>query len=288
MNINDLKIFIAVAEYESITKSAAINNTVQSNVSARVKYLEAQLGVTLLTRTTRVIKLTEEGILFLKAAKEIINILSDYKNSVNKNGVVTGQLKIGALQSVAAFRAPDILQRFVSKYPEMDFILKTGTTDELIKKVLSFKLDGAFVAGRVKHSDLIVKPIIMEKMCIVSTPLYGSIDLLKKSNKPIKLIVFSKGCSYRNLLEELLTEMGLINLKIMEMDSLDSIIQSVENGLGITLLPEELIKKNYAYRSLVKIKIPIKYALYPTVFIRMKNSLSNRGLQLFENSIEDQ
>ena len=68
MNINDLKIFIAVAEYESITKSAAINNTVQSNVSARIKYLEEQLGVTLLTRTTRVIKLTEEGIQFLKAA----------------------------------------------------------------------------------------------------------------------------------------------------------------------------------------------------------------------------
>ena len=55
MNINDLNMFIAVAEYESITKSAAINNTVQSNVSARIKYLEEQLGVTLLIRTTRVL-----------------------------------------------------------------------------------------------------------------------------------------------------------------------------------------------------------------------------------------
>ena len=286
MNINDLNIFIGVAEYESITKAAVINNTVQSNVSARIKYLEEQLGVKLFIRTTRMLELTAEGTQFLKVAKEIVNSLNDFKNTVSKNGSLTGQLKIGSLQSVAALRAPDILQRFVSGYPDMEFVLKTGTNDELIKKVLSFKLDGAFVAGKVKHPDLTVKPVITEKLCIVSSPLYSSIDNLNKSTKPIKLIVFSKGCSYRKLLEELLSEMGLKKLKFVEMDSLDSIIQSVENGLGITLLPEALIRKNYAYRSLAILKIPAKYARYPTVFIRMKNSSSNRGLQLFEDSIE--
>lgn len=287
MNINDLNIFISVAEYESITKSAAINNTVQSNVSARIKYLEEQLGVKLLIRTTRTLEITEEGTQFLKVAKEIINSLNDFRNTVNKSGTLTGQLKIGSLQSVAALRAPDILQRFVSEHPDMEFVLKTGTTDELIKKVLSFKLDGAFVAGKVKHPDLTVKAVSIEKLCIVSSPLYSSIDHLNKSTKPIKLIVFSKGCSYRSILEDLLLEMGLKKLRFVEIDSLDSIINSVENGLGITLLPEELIKKNYAYRSLATIKIPAKYAQCPTVFIKMKNSSSNRGLQLFEASIDD-
>jgi len=285
MNINDLKIFISVAEYESITKSAAINNTVQSNVSARIKYLEEQLGLKLLIRTTRILELTEEGTQFLKVAKEIVNTLNNFKNSVSKNGSPSGALKIGSLQSVASLRAPDMLQRFVSEYPDMGFTLKTGTTDELIKKVLSFKLDGAFVAGKVSHPDLIVKPVITEKLCIVSSSLYSSIEHLNKSTKPIKLIVFSKGCSYRDILEELLTEIGLRKLKFVEMDSLDSMIQSVENGLGITLLPEALIKKQYAYRSLSIIKIPAKYAQCPTVFIRMKDSASNKGLQLFEDSI---
>ncbi|MBB5637057.1 DNA-binding transcriptional LysR family regulator [Pedobacter cryoconitis] len=285
MNINDLNIFIGVAEYESITKSAAINNTVQSNVSARIKYLEEQLGVKLLTRTTRKLELTGEGTQFLKVAKEIVNTLNDFKNTVNKNGSLTGQLKIGSLPSVASLRAPDILQRFVSEYPDMEFVLKTGTTGELIKNVLSFKLDGAFVAGKVTHPDLIVKPVIIEKLCLVSSSLYSSIEHLNKSTKPIKLIVFSKGCSYRNILEELLSETELKKLKFVEMDSLDSIIQSVENGLGITLLPEELIKKHYTYRSLTTIKIPEKYARCPTVFIRMKNSPSHKALQLFEDSI---
>lgn len=285
MNINDLNIFIGVAEYESITKSAAINNTVQSNVSARIKYLEEQLGVKLLIRTTRTLELTGEGTQFLKVAKEIVNSLNDFKNTINKNGSIIGQLKIGSLQSVAVLRAPDILQRFVSGYPDIEFVLKTGTNNELIKNVLSFKLDGAFVTGRVKHPDLIVKPVSTEKLCIVSSSLYPSIDHLNKSTKPIKLIVFSKGCSYRNLLEEMLSEMGLKRLKFVEIDSLDGIIQSVENGMGITLLPEELIKKHYTYRTVSTIKIPAKYAKCPTVFIRVKSASFNRGLQLFEDSI---
>lgn len=166
----------------------------------------------------------------------------------------------------------------------MDFVLKTGTTDELIKKVLSFKLDGAFVAGKVKHPELVVRPVITEKLCIVSSSIYPNVRHLNNAAKPVKLIVFSKGCSYRGLLEAALSDMGVKKLKFVEMDSLDSIIQSVENAIGITLLPEELIKKYYAYRNLTTIKLPSKYAQCPTVFIRVKSEQLNKGLQLFEES----
>lgn len=90
MNLNDLNIFIAVAEHESITKAAAANNTVQSNVSARIKYLEERFGVPLLSRTTRTLELTETGTQFLKLAKEIVNGLNDFSNKIKQNGAPSG------------------------------------------------------------------------------------------------------------------------------------------------------------------------------------------------------
>ena len=285
MNINDLQIFVSVAEYENISKAAAACHTVQSNVSSRIKYLEHEFGVQLIKRTTRRLTLTEDGIMFLGIAKEIMNTLNTFKNMVTRPDRLTGQLKIGSIHSVAALRAPAIFKKFIANNPEMNFILKTGTTQELLKKVLSFKLDGAFVAGDVNDANLAVMPVTTEKLCIVTSAIYPDIQQMNLSSKPIKLIVFSKGCSYRSLLEQLMDTMGIKQLKFAELDSLDSIIQSVESGMGITVLPEELISSHYNYRNLVTIKIPSKFSNCPTVFIRMKNAPFQNTLELFEQSI---
>lgn len=286
MNINDLKLFISTVEYESLTKSAAINNTVQSNVTARIKYLEEYLGVKLLNRSTRRMEATEEGIKFLKAAKEIIRSVEDFKTSVSKEKTKPkGSIKIGCIHSTAALRAPGILQNFTHEYPDVDFKLKTGTTSGLIREVLSFKLDGAFVAGKVDHPELLAQPVIVEELCLVSSSMYPSLERLSSGTKAIKLIVFDKGCSYRELLEQTMAEMGLSQLKFLEMDTLDGMINSVESGLGLTLLPVELIKKHYSYRDLSTFALPEHFSKSQTVFVKRKDYPMSDGYTLFLDSI---
>jgi len=281
-----MRLFVSTAEQESITKAAAIGNTVQSNVSARIKYLEEQLGTKLLHRTTRRVQPTETGLKFLKIAKETIMAIEDFKASLSPaNAQLQGLIKIGCIHSTAALRAPGILQKFTAEHPDIDFKLKTATTADLIKDVLAFKLDGAFVAGEVTHPDLTFQPILMEQLCLVTSSMYPSLERLQMQAKKLKLVVFSKGCAYRELLEETLKETGAKQIKFVEIDTLDGIINTVESGIGLTLLPIELIKNHYAYRNLATFPLPKRFAKCMTVFIRRKDYPMSYSYKCFFESI---
>lgn len=287
MNLNDLKIFIATAEHGNLTRAAAITNTVQSNVSARIKSLEQSFDLQLFIRNTRNVELTEEGILFLKLAKEITISIDDFKVNVAKQKLNDhGLIKIGCLQTTAALRAPAIFSSFTKKHPKAEFKLKTGTTAHLIKEVLTYKLDGSFVSGKVEHPDLDVCAILREELCIVYSSTYSDFEKLVKNSKQIKAIVFNKGCSYRQMLIELLDIMEAKVVKTFEMDTLEGIINTVESGSGITLLPYELIRKHYSYRNLSTWKVSGKHSEVLTVFVKRKDFPMSEMYTLFFQSIK--
>ncbi|HEU0228594.1 MAG TPA: LysR family transcriptional regulator [Arachidicoccus soli] len=283
MYIKDFIIFQAVVEHGSFTKAAAITNTVQSNVTARIKFLEEEFGAQLLNRTTKRIELTEAGQKLLKAAKELQLIIEETKSSINGNTIIPkGIIKIGCIHTTAALRAPSILENFTNNYPEVEFRLKTGTSLGLMKEVLSYKLDGAFVAGGIKNTKLIMQPVIMEELCIVTpSATYQTLEQLKNTSKLLKLIVFNNGCSYRERLQSFLKKMEIEKYKFIEMDTLDGIMNTVEAGLGITLMPVELIKKHYSYRQLTTIPLPKRFAKIQTVFVRRKDFPVSEGYHLF-------
>ncbi|MFA6275740.1 MAG: LysR family transcriptional regulator [Pedobacter sp.] len=288
MQINDFVIFQAVAEYNSFTKAATITNTVQSNVTARIKYLEEQFNARLFNRTSRQIELTEAGLQLLKATKEIQVILDHARKSIGgKLTAVKGLIKIGCIHTTAALRAPGILKKFTEEYPQIEFRLKTGTSASLIKDVISYKLDGAFVAGNVNHHDLIVQEILSEELCIVTSTGITSINQLKKSVKPLRMIAFSDGCSYRKLFEDLLNEWPTKKFTILEQDTLEGIINTVEAGIGITLLPIALIEKYYSYRNLNTISLPKKFAQMKTVYVKRKDAPMSESYLLFYKMIEE-
>lgn len=282
MYINDLKIFESVAEHGSFTKAAAINNTVQSNVTGRIKFLEEFFNTKLFVRSTRKIELTDEGLQVLQCAKEIQLSINRTKTSITKLSTpLSGIIKIGCIHTTAAFRTPGILQTFTDQYPDVSFKLKTDVTANLINDVLKFKLDGAFVSGEVNNEALDVQHVFLEDLSIITS----TADKKTIFGKPVKLIVFNSGCSYRQRFLEILEEKKMDSYKIIEIDTLEGIINSVEAGIGITLLPTELILKHYGYRSLNLMRLPKKFSKCVTQFIKRKDYPSEEIHQLFFNSI---
>src|SRR5215217_3170006 len=175
MQINDLLIFIAVAEHNSFSKAAAATHTVQSNVTARIKMLELEFNATLFARTSRSIQLTEAGAELLKTAKQVLLMIEQTKTAINGNEQsVKGVVRIGCIHTTAALRAPGIIQHFGESYPDVEFKLKTGTSAALVKEVLSCQLDGAFVAGHITNSHLSVQPILTERLVIITSSLIDS------------------------------------------------------------------------------------------------------------------
>ena len=133
-----------------------------------------------------------------------------------------------------------ILTAYTQAYPEVALVVTTGTSCSLVEDVLAHRLDGAFVAGPVHHADLLEVPVFREELMLITSPSLRDLDDLDRQ-RDLKIIVFRHGCSYRQRLENLLTQRGIQTAKALEFGSLDAILGCVAAGVGITLLPKAVV-----------------------------------------------
>jgi len=223
MDAADLRMFQSVASTGSMSKAALALNTVQSNVTARIKSLEDEIGFALFERTNRGVTLTAAGHRLLPFATRAARLLDDAKRAVADQGTPSGTLTIGSLDTTAALHLSPVLARFVAAYPDVDLSMKTGTTCDLIEQVLDRQIDGAFVCGPVNHPDLVVEPFTREELVILSSAAVTSFEaLIKKSD--LKIIVLKAGCSYRQQLEAMLARRGIVGVRLLEFGTIEAIV----------------------------------------------------------------
>lgn len=280
MNTNDLKIFEAVAANGSFTKAAEAMFTVQSNVTARIKNLEEEFGADLFTRTSRKVALTSAGETLMQYSKQIDHLMQEAKKDINKFSQVSGNLKIGCIETTMAFKVPDILSRFTEAYPDVDLEFKSQMRSDLINDVINYKLDAAFVSAPINSPEL-EQLHIKEEQLVILAPAHGPElkELLMK--QPLKIIVFDQGCVFRARLEAWLNAKGIIQYKSIILNSLEGIINFVEAGLGISILPAELIEQYYSGRKLKTHMLNKELGTMSTVLIYRKNVPQSRALKAF-------
>ncbi|MFP7654790.1 LysR family transcriptional regulator [Chryseobacterium proteolyticum] len=280
MNLNDLKIFEAVAASGSFTKAAEVMCTVQSNVTARIKTLEEELEAQLFTRTSRKVSLTTAGHAFIQYARKISNTIEEAKREIKNSDQIGGNLCIGCIETTLVFKAPEILSGFMNAYPHVQLEFKSDTRSKLIDDVLNYKLDAAFVSAPIHSAQLEQIHIKQDELVIVTSLDERSVNqILRKDN--LNIVVFDQGCVYRARLETLLNARGVIQYKSMVMNSIEGIINFVEAGLGITLLPLELIEKYYGGRKLKTFKLSKEINTISTSLIYLKSIPKSQALESF-------
>src|SRR5690349_6619966 len=140
MDAGDLRVFEAVARLGGMNRAAVDLNTVQSNVTARIRLLEDELGVPLFHRHSRGVTLTDAGQRLLPYALRVARTLEDERRAVADDGRPKGTLTLGALEITTALRLPAILASYAAAYAEVDLVLRTGTTGSLVDDVLHHRL----------------------------------------------------------------------------------------------------------------------------------------------------
>ena len=270
MNIEDLYTFNVVAHKKSISKSAEHLNSVQSNITARIKRLENEYNTPLFYRHRQGVTLTPTGATLLDYIEKIISLLEDSKKVIKHSEYPTGTLKIGSMETTAAVRLPSILSNFNDKYPEVDLNLHTGTTEELIKSVLKREIDGGFIADKANHSLLEEIPVFHEELELLSKN-HSLPDNMLEELRNQKIIVFKSGCFYRKTFEEWLLSEGVIPQKIMELNTLDGIVGCVKAGLGITMLTKSVANELDHTQELLHYPLPYKNGSVTTYFIYRKD-----------------
>jgi DNA-binding transcriptional LysR family regulator len=294
MDSTDLAFFAAVAHGGSITRAAARLGTVPSNVTQRVQRLEQQLGVPLFYRHGRGMTLSSAGERLLPYAATIAHTLAEASKAMQAGAEPAGPLLVGAMETTAALRLPDMLVRYAMDFPEVDLILRTGTSQQMRDCVLARSLDAALVAASVidlaAQPELLAEPVGVEELVLVTAPwvsVFGPASIWSNL-QDTKLIVFRDGCSYRDLLESVMRRRGTARLRMMELGSLDAILGCVRAGIGISLLPRALVEPLLLDESLAMHVLPDGAGMMETLCVRRRDGFVSAALAAFLQRVRQQ
>jgi DNA-binding transcriptional LysR family regulator len=280
VDAGDLKVFASVARLGGMSRAAVALHTVQSNVTARIQALEADIGCVLLDRHSRGVSLTPAGRRLLPYADRVVRLLADARQAARDDGVPGGVLTIGSLETTAALRLTPLLMRYAGENPQVDLVLRTGTTRELVAEVLEQRVDGAFVCGPVAHPDLDKQVMFREELVMLTAPGVVSLNAALNGGE-VRVVVLRAGCSYRQILETLLARRGIVVQRQLEFGTLEAIFGCVSAGLGITLLPRSLVGGVWDAARVAVHALPAEDATVETVFIRRRGGFISSALRTF-------
>ena len=254
IDLTALEIFKAVAEHGGITKAAARLHRVQSNVTTRVKQLEARLGATLFIRRHRRLILSSEGRRLLTYADRLLDLSSEAEAAL-RNGALSGRLVLGALESTAATRLPPVLARYHRAFPDVRVDLVTGTTGALVARVLNDEVDAAFVAEPFTATALEAEPVFTEELVVIAPKTARRIRAPRDIGHAT-LIAFATGCSYRRRLEAWLGTGKVLPGRIMEFGSYHAIVACVAAGAGIAVVPRSVLRVSLGRPDVAAYRLP--------------------------------
>jgi len=283
MNSVDLKFFNAVVRANSMGGAAEVLHTVQSNVTARIKSLEEEIGAPLFHRSRRGVTLTATGIQLVPYAERVGELLDEAKRVVTDRGTPSGLLRIGSMETTAALRLPPILIRYAEEYPEVDVLMEAAPTEQLVSDVVARKLDGAFVSGPIAHSELQSLSIVEEELVVISSPRVHELADLKAlaASPALKVLAFRSGCSYRRRMDTFLAACGVTNVRWMELGTMDGIIGCVAAGVGVAMLPRGVVQAAAADGRVIIHQLPDNLRSAPTVFVTRSDEYLSAALQTF-------
>jgi DNA-binding transcriptional LysR family regulator len=243
MTLEQLRVFVAVAERQHVTRAAAVLNVAQSAVSAAIAALEARHDVELFHRVGRGVELTEAGALFLVEARALLAraeaaglVLSELGN------LKRGTLAVHASQTIASYWLPRHLVAFRHKYPGIDIRLTISNTAQVAAAVHEGATDLGFVEGMIEDPMLTKERVARDLLVIVvgTEHAWSAIDRLE----PDRLIetdwvLREAGSGTRSTFEAALQSFGVspgASRIALELPSNEVVRAAVEAGLGATAI----------------------------------------------------
>ncbi|MDD4779771.1 MAG: LysR family transcriptional regulator [Tissierellia bacterium] len=256
MNIQKYVAFSKTVEYSSFTKAADILNYTQSGISRMINDLEKGWGVSLLERSRSGVQLTSDGLKLFPLINNFCNEFYNLQMQVEKlNGLQYGLIRIGTFSSVATHWLPNIVKKFQNDYPNIDYEFLLGDYEDIERWILEDYADCGFISLPT-HNKL--ESILLEKDKLFAI-LPENHPLIDCEYFPIKafdeypFIMLEQSEAYILDIFKKYSISPKINFKTLDGYA---IMSMVENSLGISILPQ-LILKRIPFRIVVKeLEIP--------------------------------
>lgn len=270
MDFKQIETFIGVAKYKSFSKAANAVFLSQPAVSSNISGLEKELHIQLFDRTSKEVLLTPAGEAFLKYAIDIVNTRNQAVESLSGfNHIVSGVLNLAASTTPCNTVVPMLIKKFNKLYPDVRFNIMEQSSGEIIDNIVKFNYEIGIVGSLSNDEKINSLKIVDDELVIVSgeelnLPDEISLDSLYKYKFILREKQSATRRTFENALKNSHIDIGGLNICI-ETNNLDSIIQFVKNGLGISVLSTGVLNncgKSYNIKISRLKGLQIKRGLY--------------------------
>ena len=283
MEIRHLIYFKAVAEHLHFRNAANALFISQPPLSRQIKELEDELGARLFTRNNKRVALTDAGRYFLAEANKILAGLEESKHTVKQiHQAESGELKIGYISSLYQPHMAEVLKAMRVNFPYVKTSLYERPTIKQIEALEQGKLDVGILRAPVLSDKLKVQSLFFDPFMVVmpvEKQRFKNHDELATHIKDKPFIFFNKEYAphYHDSLLEICNRLGFSPNIVHEANNVHSILQLVEAGLGISILPLSVKNKNANLRFIPLDDIPVK----TEVVLAYRASQGNAALNWF-------
>lgn len=246
MTLRHMRIFVSVFQKNSITKAAQELHLAQPSVSLAVRELEDYYGIRLFDRIGRHIAPTECGKEFYEYAVHIVSLFNETEKKM-RNWDTFGTLRIGASITIGTHILPVLIRRYQEQFPDLTVEAKVSKSASVEDELIHSGIDLGLIETQPSHPDLRAVPFMTDSMCVITAPDHPlasakSVSLTELSRFPF--LMREKGSAGRELLDAAFSLQQITISPRWESTSTQALVKAVAEGLGVSVLPYLLVKKD--------------------------------------------
>ena len=285
MQIESLKMFCDLAETESFTKAAQINEVTQSAVSQQISSLERHFKSVLIERSKKKFRLTREGQVLYEYSKQIIQTADSLQSKLQEiKDVISGTIRLATIYSIGLHDLPPYLKKYLKTYPTVNVHVEYRRANQVYEDVLGNVVDLGLVAYPVKDSKLEQVALRKDRLVLICHPQHAfakhkTVKLGALSGQ--KFIGFEPDIPTRKAIDKILKDHAVQVQNVMEFDNIETVKRAVEIDAGVSIVPLGTIVQKVVNETLAQVDIEDGEFYRPLAAILKKNKVLSPAIRQF-------
>jgi DNA-binding transcriptional LysR family regulator len=285
MQIESLKVFCDLAETESFTKAAQVNNVTQSAVSQQISSLERQFKSLLIERSKKRFRLTREGQVLYDYSKQIIQTFESLHSKLQEiKDIVSGTIRLATIYSIGLHDLPPYIKKFMKEYPTVNVHVEYRRANQVYEDVLGNVVDMGLVAYPTKDSKLETVLLHKDPLVLICHPQHAlarSKSIKLKAIAGQKFIAFEPDIPTRKAIDKFFRENGVEVQIVMEFDNIETVKRAVEIDAGVSIVPLGTVGQEVSRQTLTAIRFDDSDFSRPIAVIYKKNKVLSPAMKQF-------
>ena len=292
MTFENLKLFKDIALNNSVSKGAAMNGVSQSAASQHLQEVEREMGVELLDRATRPLKVTEAGKLYLEMSRDILSRYSEFEAALDRlKNQVEGTVRVASIYSVGLSEMSHLEQEFSRRYPDATLEIEYLRPEKVYEAVATDRADLGLLSYPEATKEVMVLPWRLEEMVVAASPYHPLAEKNEVSPKDLTgldFVGFDTDLPISREIERFLRDHHVQVNMTLHFDNLQMIKEAVAHGSGVSIMPARAMAAEVAQGRLITIPIAAPDLYRPVGIVHRRKKRFHRAAQAFLDLLQEQ